>query len=129
MPLRVPAMGRQRVMHRAGMWYRSLLDMEKWGFCGFRRHLSPLPGLVTGLGLGMSLVLCPRSRVSCAGKWRVLPVLPCRLSISSKLTSNYMVNGINVKSSSLSSLRLNASLRQRHLMALQAESCLCFKPE
>lgn len=40
-----------------------------------------------------------------------------------------MVNGINGKSSWLGSLRLNASLRQRHLMALQAGSCLSFKPQ
>lgn len=50
--------------------------------------------------------------------------LPWWLSISSKLTSNYMVNGITVKSSSLSSPGLNAPLGQRHLMALQAGSGL-----
>lgn len=50
--------------------------------------------------------------------------LPWWLSISSKLTSNYMVNGITVKSSSLSSPGLNAPLGQRHLMALWAGSSL-----
>lgn len=84
-------------------------------------------GWDTGLGAGVPLV--PGDRDEACQQEEVLPALPCRLSISSKLTSNYMVNGINVKSSSLSSLRLNASLRQRHLIALRAGSCLFVKPE
>lgn len=59
---------------------------------------------------------------------QVLPLLPRRLSISSELTSNYMVNSINVKSSSLGSLGLNASLRRRHLIALRAGSCAALSP-
>lgn len=54
---------------------------------------------------------------------QVLPLLPRHLSISSESTSNYMVNSINGKSSSLGSPGLNASLRQRHLIAPRAGSC------
>lgn len=55
---------------------------------------------------------------------RVVPVsggaacAAMQLSISSELTSNYMVNGVSVKSSSLSSWSLNASLGHRQLRAL-----------
>lgn len=102
------------------------------GFLGFsspQRRLSQLAGVCHCAGTWRFAGLVPKGRGELCQQAEVLRVLSCRLSISSKLTSNYMVNGINVKSSSLSSLRLNASLRQRHLIALRAGSCLFFKPE
>lgn len=99
------------------------------GFSSPQRCLSQLAGLCHRAGTWHFAGLLPKDWGELCQQAEVLPVLPCRLSISSQLTSNYMVNGINVKSSSLSSLRLNASLRQRHLIALRAGSCLFFKPE
>lgn len=124
--------GRQSVMHQGQHVVPLAAGGGSAGLLGLsspQRRLSRLAGVCHQAGTWRFTGLVPEDRGELCQQVEVLPVLPCRLSISSKLTSNYMVNGINVKSSSLSSLRLNASLRQRHLIALWARSCLFFKPE
>lgn len=88
------------------------LETRPWGFWGSQPSVPP-PWCVS---LGWMGVWDSRSG---GPAW-----IPWWLSISSKLTSNYMVNGITVKSSSLSSPGLNAPLGQRHLMALWAGSSI-----
>lgn len=96
-------MGRQQGQHMALLAWR-----RDHGVVGGLSHLSQLRGVCHWAGWACG---------SGGPAW-----LPWWLSISSKLTSNYMVNGITVKSSSLSSPGLNAPLGQRHLMALRAGS-------
>lgn len=88
------------------------LEMRLWGCWGSQPSVPAL----RCVSLGWMAVWDSRSG---GPAW-----LPWWLNISSKLTSNYMVNGITVKSSSLSSPGLNAPLGQRHLMALWAGSKL-----